>query len=109
MLDDIDELHSFSRIDQLKEEKKRYSKVTDIVQQAIPFLPSGCIAMLSQSLVTSSLLAGVLQADQDPMKGLYLRYETLLDNKQRLQRNDFPQQVPCVRLLVGLGLYDECI
>ncbi|CAF3104675.1 unnamed protein product, partial [Rotaria sp. Silwood2] len=63
------------KIDQLKEEKKCYSNLIDIVQKAIPLFPSG-----------------LLQGGSDGVKSLILRYQTLVETKSSFEQRDFSKE-----------------
>ncbi|CAF3465471.1 unnamed protein product [Rotaria socialis] len=63
------------KIDQLKEEKKCYSNLIDIVQKAIPLFPPG-----------------LLQGGSDGVKSLILRYQTLVETKSGFEQRDLSKE-----------------
>ncbi|CAF1062633.1 unnamed protein product [Rotaria sordida] len=63
------------KIDQLKQEKKCYSYLIDIVQKAIPLFPPG-----------------LLQGGSDGVKSLILRYQTLVETKSSFEQRDFSKE-----------------
>lgn len=63
------------KIDHLKEEKKNYLSIIDLVQKSIPLFP-----------------LGTLQGGTEGIRSLILRYQTLVETKEYFQQRDFSKE-----------------